>query len=653
MAQDCSILIIDDDRGQCKTLVDILSEKGFHARFCLTGKEGLEKARAERPDIVLVDLRLPDMAGEDVMKKIRDLNPEIEHIVITGYGSLESAIKAIDSQAFAYVTKPLNIKQLLLIIERIREKQKLARALKQSEERYRHLLTYAADMIYTLDTGGNFTFVSHALLGALGYRREELIGKNAQMIIAEDFHSLTKETFQRRISGEDVPKYEFDLVTKKGSRLSVEINSNAVRDPEGNIVGTQAILRDVTERRRAEENAKRAAREWSTTFDSIADMVSIHDIDFNTLRANMAFADAFGMKPEEIVGKKCFELVHGTKEPPDYCPHAETLVTKKPVTLETFEPHLGKHLQISTSPVFDEKGRLTGSVHIAKDITDRKFLESELSQAQKLHTIGQLAAGIAHEINTPTQYVGDNTRFLQESFTDVLRLLEKYRKLLPAAKSAGTASGMIEEVENAEREADIDYLSTEIPQAISQSLDGIERISKITRAMKEFSHPGIDEKTAIDLNKTIDGTITVCRNEWKYVAEMETDFDPHLPCVTCMPQEFSQVILNLVTNAADAIEELFKKEGGRKGKIRVTTRRDGDWAEIRISDTGGGIPEDLKSKIFEPFFTTKKPGEGTGQGLAISRKIIVEKHGGTFDFESEPGKGTTFIIRLPIGAGPS
>ena len=653
MAQDCSILIIDDDRGQCETLTDILSEKGFGARFCLTGKEGLEKARAERPDIVLVDLRLPDMPGEEVMKDVKNLSPETEHIVITGYGSLESAIKAIDTRAFAYVTKPLNIEQLLLTIERIREKQKLVGALRESEERYRHLLTYAADMIYTVETDGNFTFVSQTMLAVLGYKKQELIGESCCKIVSPEFHALIKDRLGRRLAGEEIPKYEFDLLTKSGARLSVEINANVIRDLEGNIVGVQGILRDVTERRRAEESAKRAARQWSTTFDSIADMVSIQDKYFSFVRVNKAFADTFKMKPEELVGKKCFEVVHGTKQPIVDCPHAQTLEIKKPFTSEIFEPHLEKHLQVSTSPIFDEKGKLTGSVHIVKDISERKFLEAELAQSQKLHTIGQLAAGIAHEINTPTQYVGDNTRFLQESFGDLLHLLEKYRNLLAAAKSAGAASDLIEEVENAKQEADIEYLSKEIPQAISQSLDGIERISNITRAMKEFSHPGVDEKTAVDLNKAIDGTITVCRNEWKYVAEMETDFDANLPCVTCMPQEFNQVILNIITNAADAIEDMFKKEAGQKGKIRVTTRQDADWAEVRISDTGPGIPEDLKSRIFEPFFTTKKIGEGTGQGLAISRKIIVDKHRGTFDFDSVPGKGTTFIIRLPITPGRS
>jgi signal transduction histidine kinase len=193
----------------------------------------------------------------------------------------------------------------------------------------------------------------------------------------------------------------------------------------------------------------------------------------------------------------------------------------------------------------------------------------------------------------------------------------------------------------------------EIPKAIQQSLEGVERVATIVRAMKEFSHPGTGQKSAVDLNHAIESTITVARNEWKYVAEVVTHFEPTLPQVPCLAGEFNQVVLNLIINATHAIADVVGDGAKGKGLITITTRQDKSWAEIRIQDTGAGIPEKIRNRIFEPFFTTKGVGKGTGQGLAISRSVIVDKHGGTIAFESQVGKGTTFIIRLPIQPGPA
>ena len=198
------------------------------------------------------------------------------------------------------------------------------------------------------------------------------------------------------------------------------------------------------------------------------------------------------------------------------------------------------------------------------------------------------------------------------------------------------------------KDIDIDYLLEEVPQAIGQSLEGIERVTKIVRAMKNFSHPGVKEKAAVDINESIENTITICRNEWKYVAEMETDFDTNLPTVLCLPGEVNQVLLNLIINAAHAVAKVVGDGSDTKGTIRISTSLDDDWVEIRIADNGCGIPDEIQSKVFDPFFTTKDVGKGTGQGLTIAHSVIVDKHGGTIDFQTQAGQGTTFIIRLPI-----
>jgi len=309
------------------------------------------------------------------------------------------------------------------------------------------------------------------------------------------------------------------------------------------------------------------------------------------------------------------------------------------------------YLGMTVNAVVDGGGQCLGFTVMGADVTERKALMSQLQQSQKLKSIGQLAAGIAHEINTPTQYVGDNTRFLQEAFEDLFLVLNSYGRLLAAVKSGEVSDETIREIDGCLEKMDFGYLVEEIPAAIAHTLEGVERISKIVRAMKEFSHPGREEKVPLDINKAIESTITVARNEWKYVAEMQVDFDQALPPVPCMPGEFNQVILNMIINAAHAIADVIAQKPGGKGLIRIRTARVGNTAQILISDTGTGIPPEIRARIFDPFFTTKEVGRGTGQGLAICYPVIVEKHGGAIEVESQVGRGTDFTIRLPLEPG--
>jgi two-component system, NtrC family, sensor kinase len=310
--------------------------------------------------------------------------------------------------------------------------------------------------------------------------------------------------------------------------------------------------------------------------------------------------------------------------------------------------------------VTDPDGALRYYQGFVRDITaqkaaeqERNLMEVQLRQAQKLESVGQLASGIAHEINTPIQYIGDNIRFIESSFTDLLELLAREQNLNEAIQANRPTEKLRGAVEVVRRKTDVAYLSTEIPSAIQQSLDGVNRVSKIVSAMKEFSHPGATEKTPTDLNHAIQTAVTVARNEWKYVADVVTEFDPKLPPVPCLPGEFNQVILNLIVNAAHAIGDVVMNTQATRGKIKITTRLDDLWVEIRIADTGTGVPEKIRHRLFEPFFTTKPVGKGTGQGLAIARSTIVTKHGGQLTFESTVGQGTTFIIRLPVNPAPA
>ncbi|NWJ39924.1 MAG: response regulator [Geothrix sp.] len=267
-------------------------------------------------------------------------------------------------------------------------------------------------------------------------------------------------------------------------------------------------------------------------------------------------------------------------------------------------------------------------------------MEIQLRHAQKMEAIGQLAAGIAHEINTPIQFIGDNCQFLGQGFTELIAFFE------------GFAAGRVPAPEDLQRRLealDLDYLSLEIPKAIQQSLDGVARVSKIVSAMKDFSHPGNAIRQAVDLNKAIESTLTVSNNAWKYCAVLETHFATDLPLVPCFQGEFNQVILNLVVNAAHAIEESRSKRGeATPGRIVIRTQRIGDEVVVEVSDNGAGMPPDIQARIFDPFFTTKEVGKGTGQGLSIARAVMVDQHKGRISVQSRPGEGTTFTLGLPL-----
>jgi PAS domain S-box-containing protein len=297
-------------------------------------------------------------------------------------------------------------------------------------------------------------------------------------------------------------------------------------------------------------------------------------------------------------------------------------------------------------PRFTPAGEFCGYAGTCRDMTESKEAELALRQAQKLEAIGSLAAGVAHEINTPVQYVSDNVHFLQGALGDLLDVAVKADNLVEGTEAAGLAQ--TEPLRAALKKADLAYLKEEVPLASDQALDGLRRITDIVRAVRQFSHPGSDDPTPTDLNAEIATTAAVSRNEWRYVADLTTHLDPNLPQVPCLASEMRQVLLNLIVNAAHAIADATAGEAGKRGWIEVASRLDGEWAEITVSDSGTGIPEAIRSRIFDPFFTTKDVGRGTGQGLAIAHTIVVEKHRGSIRFDTVLGKGTKFVVRLPL-----
>lgn len=348
-----------------------------------------------------------------------------------------------------------------------------------------------------------------------------------------------------------------------------------------------------------------------------------------------------GRRPEDYVAAESLSRLKALLSPGIETRHAEEII---------WNHASGRHVYtlVSSSAALDEEGNVMGTFAVVTDTTERKGLESQLLQSQKLEAIGQLAAGIAHEINTPAQYVGNNIRFIKGAFEEILLVCGKTHEFMQAAQKDRPTNEDVAALAEFMAERDIEYLEAEVPGAIAQTLEGIERISTIVRSVKQFAHPGALVMAPADLNEAMRSTVTVSRNEWKYVAELDTELDENLPPVVCMVGEINQVVLNLIVNASHAIADAIENDPQRKGHITLTTRHAPPWAEIRVTDTGTGIPPEVQAKIFDPFFTTKEVGKGTGQGLTISRSIVMEKHGGQLYFETEPGVGTTFVVRLPL-----
>jgi PAS domain S-box-containing protein len=639
------ILVVENETIIAMDVCGLLEKLGYEPLGpVVSGEEAVAKVRDLRPDAVLMDIVLNGSMDGIQAAEIIQPTYHCPVIFVTAHLDQSTLDRAKLTNPFGYIIKPFSERELHVGIDvalyRHRMEERLREAeetLKESEERYRTAIESCNDGV-AIVRGDEQTYVNRRFLEMFGYESpEEILGEHHFIHVHPDDRERVMETNRRRQKGEPVPsRYEFKGIRKDGSMLHVEVTATEISYQGA--PGSLAYLRDITEQKRAEELFEELFQslpiaayvyvDWQLVManEHQESLTGYTRSDLQELSSTLALVHP---NDRETVRTTAIEMLKGKRQ----SPYEYRMVTKQ-----------GQVRWVMESITSIEYNAKRAVLVIFMDITERKLLETQLVQAQKLESIGQLAAGIAHEINTPTQYVGDNIHFLKEAFAELLTLIAKYRELLDAAKAGEVTKSIIEESEETIEKADISYLTEEIPKAIQQSMEGVERVTRIVRAMKEFSHPGKGEKALIDINKAIENTIMVSRNEWKYVSDVVTEFDPELPLVPCLPGEFNQVILN----AAHALAEKVGTSA-EKGSITISTMKRDAWAEIRISDTGPGIPEEIQSRVFDPFFTTKEVGKGTGQGLAIARSIIVDKHGGSLAFETEAGKGTTFIIRMPLG----
>lgn len=657
------ILIVEDDQLISFHMKQLLETAGHIVTdIVVSGETLFEAIDRNPPDIILMDIILEGkMDGVEAAERV---NGEygIPVIYVTANSDPGILRRVENTFPYGYISKPVNEYELLSSIKTALYKQRMEKALLESELKYRLLFEHMFDAFLYLQVingpDGSFSDAliveaNETLIRVLNTRREKVIGSRLTAVfknmdrVKNDWRTL----FDKVATDEETHRFKmyFKETDQWFGVSAYSMGRGYIGVIADNVTKTVKYQKRLEE---SEKNFKTANREMHnllSSIDSILIGVSTRD---EVTHWNAVAERVFGITAAEAIGGRISTLAIGWKwddifEGISICIHKNDTVVLRDVPFTNLEGGNG-FLGITINPIRDDLGILNGFLIYGRDITKRRMMELQLLQDQKLKAIGELASGIAHEINTPTQYVINNLHFLKESFTGLLDICRRFHAMYGTEGANGVCCAGTEEIFKKSREIDFEFLMEEIPQAIEQSLEGLGRVANIVKSMKSFSHPDREAMSSANLNRIIEETITIARNEWKYVADVETRLDENLPEILCHPAGLSQVVLNLLVNSAHAIKEAVENGSIEKGLITISSHREDDMVVMKVEDNGTGIAEEIKHRVFDPFFTTKDVGLGTGQGLAISRSIIVDNHGGTIECESKKGEGAAFIVRLQV-----
>lgn len=515
--------------------------------------------------------------------------------------------------------------------------RKLSRAVEQS-----------AGIVIMTATDGSIEYVNPAFCKATGYTGDEVLGRNIDLLKTDQLSKEVEEALWRAIINGRQWRGEFCNQRKDGSRYWVNASISPLFDKNNQITGYLSVQEDITDKKAAEQlmlelfqQVEQAKLEWEHTLDHLHDFIILTDAEHRIRRFNRILADMTGRDVKGLVGKDWRDLLQET---------GFKFVHFNAESGEMLHQRSAHIYDINVYPVKDPiEGTLTGFVISLNDTTELRAITHELEQTmtelseaqsqiyqqEKMASIGQLAAGVAHEINNPMGFITSNLGSLDK----YVSRLSDYIAVVDQAMQQCTVDALVTPVQEARKQLKIDRILADAHQLIAESQDGAGRVRRIVQDLKSFSRVDQAETALVDLNEILETTINIAWNELKYVADVQRLFG-EIPRITCFPQQLHQVFLNLLVNAAHAL-------GQTRGTITVSTEEDGAFVQVKISDTGCGMTEEVRRRIFEPFFTTKEVGKGTGLGLSISYDII-KKHGGTIEVESEPGRGTVFTVRLPV-----
>ena len=650
MSEQQHILIVDDVLSNILVLKNILIKKGYKVSSVQSGKDTLSFVKNQQPDLILLDVMMPDMDGYEVCKRLKNSAFAKVPIIFVTAKFDELDIKyGYTVGGEDYIRKPILKEELLARVKIILEKNQFLSSLQtmndvleqivEKRTKELHLILDIVKMVpqqYSIKKFCNklvdtlqksFANTNWGVL--LQYNNEKYKSTSFnkdKIILTKIFYINDKTENKLIISGENYSVSEEKAISNLLEVLLIEIKQ---------ILSYKEILK--TEK----EN-----KEFITSIlNGTPDGIVVLDNNLQIINFNPAFCEIFKIDEKKLLGSK-INLIFNPEKIKNFDNNIFSEIDKHgKVYFELDSLKLSEgilHCSITGAPRI-KNDKKNGYLLVCKDIGIRVDLEAKLMSANKMEAIGQLAAGIAHEINSPTQFIRNNVEFINETIQNLIEFSKKLNNTI--IKSDKNLNSYKEELLTDIDNLDLDFINEETQAAVNESLEGIDRITKIVNAMRTFSHPGNEEKNEIEISDLIKKAIIVSRNEWKYDAIIETEFNLDR-LVPAFRHKLSQVILNLIINSAHAIHDRNYNE---LGSIKISTHEiDNNIAEIRIQDNGIGINKDIRDKIFEPFFTTKKIGVGTGQGLAMIYNIIVKNHDGQIDFESEVGVGTTFIIKLPL-----
>lgn len=581
-------------------------------------------------------------------KSYPDMRNALKKAIHGQYSSFEGVYTSITGQKTTYLRAVFNpVKsheppyEVIATLEDISARKTVEHELAESERRFKGIAKASPVGIMITDTHGRIKYVNKRMIRICESTREELMAESwTKKIHPEDRTELENNWYKTVPAISD--RAEFRII-KNNDQPRWVLGQLVELEDNHKMTGYVITITDITNVKEAQQEHRRL----STAIHQAAEAIIITDTSGTIEYVNPAFEKTTGYSAAEAIGNNPSMLKSGEHD--DYF-YSEMWgkITQGMTWTGRFINHTksGKRYtqEATITPVKNENGKIVSFVGVAKDISQQLMVEAQLRQAQKLESIGELAAGIAHEINTPTQYVTTNIKFLDESFGELIKNINGISTLRSNLNNNTSLEEMSAELDQMIDDESISYLTEDIPNAIKESEEGLRRISEIVKSVRQLAHPGETKKGYYSLNEIIKDATTVSANEWKYIADIELDLSPDLPEIPCLKGEMGQVILNLIINSAHAIEEQGKQD---KGTIAISTFTEENFVVMTIKDDGCGMSQSVMDKAFDPFFTTKQVGKGTGQGLAITHNVIVTIHNGSIKIDSIKGEGTTLTIKLP------
>ena len=649
---NANILIVGDDDISRRMLGRILKEGEYIFKEASGAAEARKLLEERQFELILCDIGLPGESGLDFIRFALSRYPHMAAVMVTGLNDLKTAKESIGIGVYDYITKPLEPNRILFSVANALRRREIERHkhtnedLIKSELKYSLLLYNIPGFVYKGYKDWSVDFNDNKVEELTGYDKEEFDSRKlkwSDLMFNEDLKA-SKAAILQALNTDDTYLREYRIKTKTGGILWAQDRGQIVRNEKDEIDYFNGVFFDITKQKQAEEK-------YQLLVNNASDAIIIAQDD-KIKFSNPKAEEISGYSGEELASIPLFDFIH----PADRDIVVERF--KKKFSGDKITDTISFRIQNKTgqevwvqpnTTLIAWEGR-PAALSFLRDISklkqaenEREQIETQLLQSEKMASIGQLAAGVAHEINNPTGFVSSNLKTLSDYTKDINGLIKEYRKITAELKENASAdadyaaiSAQLIRITTLEDEVDIDFILNDILELIEESREGSERIKKIVQDLKDFAHPGEDKLKFADINKNLDSTVNVVGNELKYKAEVTKDYGD-LPEVQCYPQLLNQVFVNILVNAAQSIKE--------RGKIGIKTRADNGYVEIKISDTGSGIPKENLAKIFDPFFTTKEVGKGTGLGMNVVYNII-KKHNGLIDVESKVGQGTTFIIRL-------